>query len=857
MAKLRISRERVRTAGCLALVVLLGGTAHAAPEDEAVPPVVTEHVDAQRPDGFPDREVTVVLAVTVDAQGHVTASNVLETGGDAFDAAATAAVQQWSFRPATRGGAAVAAKIRIPFHFLPLPKRLETPHEARQAEGRKPATVVPEGGSGDVHVDEVTVYGRTSAPNRGVSDMPIHLGELRRIPRQNASDLLKLAPGILLTNEGGDGHAEQVFLRGFDAREGQDIEFSVGGIPINELGNLHANGYADTHFILPELVETLRVVEGPFDPRQGNFAVAGSADYQLGLERRGLTAKGTHGSFGTNRLVLTYGPREASRHTFGGAEYYQTNGFGQNRAAKRGSAMAQYEGHLGERGTYRIFGQGYSVNYGSAGLLRADDVVDASGASMQLGSGGKKGFYDTYDPNQGGQSTRFSLAADLEHKFDKTTIYQQLFFIMRSMRVQENFTGFLLDVQQPAQSPHAQRGDLIDRSISTRTIGGRGFARYVDRVFDRRQELELGYFVRYDETDSTQYRVASSSRVPYRLDVALQPKVADIGLYADTALRPIDKVTLRGGIRADFFTYDILNSCAQKSVRRPSESNPPGDASCLSQQDFGVYREPVDRVTTASAAAMPKATIVLGPWSGFNFSASWGRGVRSIDPLYVYQDVKTPFASVTAYETGAEYKQNLTPSTTLQARSIFFGTQVDRDLVFNQTEGRNTLANGTTRTGWVGAVRLTGKYFDEAAHVTFVRSTFDDNGLLVPYVPDTVARNDLVFHGDLPWKIKGSALRAAAGTGTTFVGRRALPYGQRSGVIFTVDASASVGWRNFDLEVSSTNLLDTRYKLGEYNFASDWQQSSSPNLVPSRHFAAGAPRAMFLTLTINVGGEKS
>ncbi len=82
-------------------------------------------------------------------------------------------------------------------------------------------------------------------------------------------------------------------MRGFDAREGQDIDFSVGGVPINEVGNLHGNGYADTHFIIPELVETFRVLEGPFDPRQGNFAVAGSANYELGLADRGTTVKGT------------------------------------------------------------------------------------------------------------------------------------------------------------------------------------------------------------------------------------------------------------------------------------------------------------------------------------------------------------------------------------------------------------------------------------------------------------------------------------------------------------------------------------------------------------------------------------
>src|SRR5207244_12164439 len=80
---------------------------------------------------------------------------------------------------------------------------------------------------------------------------------LRSCPTRRSSDL------VLLTNEGGEGHAEQVFLRGFDAREGQDVEFSVDGVPINESGNFHGNGYSDTHFIIPELVQSLRVLEGP------------------------------------------------------------------------------------------------------------------------------------------------------------------------------------------------------------------------------------------------------------------------------------------------------------------------------------------------------------------------------------------------------------------------------------------------------------------------------------------------------------------------------------------------------------------------------------------------------------------
>ena len=125
------------------------------------------------------------------------------------------------------------------------------------------------------------------APSRGAGDVQIEVGKLAGVPRMDSASLLRLAPGVLLTNAGGLGHPYQIFLRGFDAREGQDIEFTVEGMPINEVGNPHGNGLADTHFIIPELVRSLRVVEGPFAPQQGNFAVAGSARYEVGLMSRG------------------------------------------------------------------------------------------------------------------------------------------------------------------------------------------------------------------------------------------------------------------------------------------------------------------------------------------------------------------------------------------------------------------------------------------------------------------------------------------------------------------------------------------------------------------------------------------
>jgi hypothetical protein len=690
-------------------------------------------------------------------------------------------------------------------------------------------------------VSEVRVQGRAPVPSRGASDFNLRVGELSRVPRQNASDLLKLAPGILLTNKGGDGHAEQIFLRGFDAREGQDLELTMGGVPINEAGNLHGNGYADTHFIIPELVESLRVVEGPFDPRQGNFAVAGSANYELGLLRRGLTAKYTTGSFGTRRLLAMWGPERASTRTFGAAELNETDGYGENRSSRRGSAMAQYEGRLGVS-TYRLGAQAYTTGFKSAGVVRADDV-DA----------GRVDFYGTNDTRQGGDSSRYSTWIDYETRYGDARLTQQVFLILRDMRLRENFTGFLLDVQEPTQTPHEQRGDLLDLHVDSTTFGGRGAARWTKKALGQNQEIELGYFARADRSASSQYRIDARSDVPYRRETDLDARLADLGVYADAGLKAWSWLTLRGGVRGDLFTYDVLDLCAQQAVRRPSPSSV--DLSCLSQQNDarGSYREPVERRSTSSVALMPRGSALFGPFTGFTLNVSYGKGVRSIDPVYVNQDLATPFAEVNAYELGVAWAKGV-GDVELLARSVFFQTHVDKDLVFSETAGRNTLANGTTRTGWVGALRTTGSWFDEAANVTLVRSTFDDTHLLVPYVPDVVVRSDTSLFRELPFHPWEEKLTGALAAGVTYVGRRALPYGQRSDEIFTIDGSASVAWRSFEVALVATNLLDKRYRLSEFNYASDFKTQPQPTLVPARHFSAGAPRAVFLTLTATLGG---
>src|SRR5690606_13118145 len=95
------------------------------------------------------------------------------------------------------------------------------------------------------------------------------------------------------------------------AVHGQDVEVSVAGVPVNEVSHVHGQGYADLHFVIPEVVQQLDARPGALRPDQGDFAIAGSVLYHLGLERPGATVTAGMGNYGTKRLLMAYRPEHA------------------------------------------------------------------------------------------------------------------------------------------------------------------------------------------------------------------------------------------------------------------------------------------------------------------------------------------------------------------------------------------------------------------------------------------------------------------------------------------------------------------------------------------------------------------
>ena len=847
--------------GICALLFGASGIVRAAPASagapQVEPPVVVEE---SRPPYPPEAEgakgdvaITATIAPTGEVSGVALASGV----APALDRAALKAAMSWRFRPALSDGVPIASRVQLLFHFepppsppQPAPSRATAPSAAGPTGSVSgppaPAPPAPEGPApapakpAEIAAIDVTVRGRRQEANRGASDLEIQVGQLAVIANQKASDILQLAPGIFIANEQGAGHADQVFLRGFDAEQGQAIEFMVNGVPINEVDNTDGHGYADTHFIIPELIQNLRVIEGPFSPRQGDFAEAGSADYQLGVPERRTELSVSYGSFNTQRLLALWAPPGEREGTFAAAQVFQSAGYGTNRASTNASAMAEYEGELGARGLWRLLGTAYGTHYQSAGVVRADDVAS-----------GRIGYYGTEDPNQGGDAQRYTLSFDIHSPSEHHSLAQQVFLTWRNLRIDEDFTGFLLDPQTFGQSYHPQRGDMIEQDYTAFTAGARGSDRMTGVLLGRQQSIEAGYYARYDHTTPMIQRLRYGTQVPYAIDQDLVTDVMNLAVYLDLDLRPLRWLTVRGGVRQEYFDYNVLDQCATAGQFVP---NTPLNQTCAAFDATGP-RLPTERNTATGLVTEPKVTVLADVARPLTLTASYGQGAQSLDAIYITQNERAPFASITAAEAGAIYHRRFF-SADVTARAIGFYTHVDRDLIFNPLLGRLTQSNGTTRDGAVGAVRVTGRWFDELASATYAHATYDADGTLVPYVPSVIARSDTALFGPLGHRLFfGHGLTGTMGFAVNFIGPRALPFSQTAASTLELDASASVRCGFVRLGLLAQNLTDARYPSSELFYASNFNSRPEPTLAPTEHFSAAPPFSLLGTLSIILDRE--
>ncbi|HWZ03283.1 MAG TPA: TonB-dependent receptor, partial [Mucilaginibacter sp.] len=129
----------------------------------------------------------------------------------------------------------------------------------------------------------------------------------------------------------GGGKAEQIFLRGFDADHGTDVNLSVDGIPVNMVSHAHGQGYADLHFLIPETVSSYDFGKGPYYTDKGDFTTAGYVAYYTKNVLNQDEIKVEAGQFQTLRVLaminlLSEKARKKGRSAYIAAERLYSNG---------------------------------------------------------------------------------------------------------------------------------------------------------------------------------------------------------------------------------------------------------------------------------------------------------------------------------------------------------------------------------------------------------------------------------------------------------------------------------------------------------------------------------------------------
>ena len=177
--------------------------------------------------------------------------------------------------------------------------------------------------------------GRATGAARGPEPPPITASsekfftgkEVNALPFARPGDALEIVPGLVVTQHSGEGKANQYFLRGFNLDHGTDLALYLDGMPLNMRTHGHAQGYADSNFLIPELLSYVLARKGPYDAQDGDFSSAGS----IYMQYKDRIDKGffqvTGGSFGYAR-ALAVAPYQdfAGGSAYGAVEAQYYNG---------------------------------------------------------------------------------------------------------------------------------------------------------------------------------------------------------------------------------------------------------------------------------------------------------------------------------------------------------------------------------------------------------------------------------------------------------------------------------------------------------------------------------------------------
>lgn len=386
------------------------------------------------------------------------------------------------------------------------------------------------------NLGQVTVTSKTTSLSQAANI------DLTLQPVRSTQELLTLVPGLFIAQHAGGGKAEQLFLRGFDLDHGTDIALSLDGMPVNMVSHAHGQGYADMHFVMPEVIEKMDFAKGPYDVTKGNFATAGFVDFQTKDKLDHSTLAVEYGMFNHKKITTTLKLLDKkNQHAYFAADYLLTDGyFASPQDFNRINLFGKYSATVSPNFTLNLSASMFQSSWNASGQIPERAVE--SGMISRFGS---------IDNTEGGQTSRFNVQLGLVNKLANNSIIKSDFFVSGyTFNLYSNFTFFLID---------SINGDQIRQSEGRNIFGGKTeWKRFYLLPNSRKLTISAGAGFRYDDINNIGLASTKQRKIVNRQLQLGNIDETNLFSYVSAELET-RKFVFNLGLRGDNFNFYYAN----------------------------------------------------------------------------------------------------------------------------------------------------------------------------------------------------------------------------------------------------------------------------------------------------------
>jgi len=422
---------------------------------------------------------------------------------------------------------------------------------------------------GNIDLDEVRISPNlNNASFHTLSDLDLSLR-----PVNSSQDLMRLVPGLFIAQHMGGGKAEQIFIRGFDADHGTDLNISVDGLPVNMVSHIHGQGYADLHFLIPETVSTYDFGKGPYYTDKGDFTTAGYLNYTTkdALDKNMVSMEA--GQFNTFRIagvidLLNDKAKQKGTNAYIAGEYNYTDGpFDLAEHYKRFNLFGKFTTMLNADNRLSISASTFSTAWRASGEIPERTVASGTTTIDDNGDPYKIAVtaptidrFAVIDSAQGGRSTRTNALVKLVTDLKNDLILEnQLYYT--------NYT-FLLHVNSTFFADDAVNGDEKQQYEARDMFGYNGKLIRHSYIGNFLLNSSLGLSTRFDRTYATAYSDVTQ-QYQFLDDISRGDiRQNNTGLYLDETLQS-GKWLLNAGTRLDYFNFGFHDTTKTSVIVSP------------------------------------------------------------------------------------------------------------------------------------------------------------------------------------------------------------------------------------------------------------------------------------------------